>query len=91
MKDLFEAPSLPRGKMRDLARWIRYQGHVKTSEVNEWGVVNYYVSAVRSAQLLAERGFLRRLSDGEVKALFGKELGQGVWTPTMILKEANLS
>lgn len=89
MKDLFERKSpvgLKRGKMRELALWIAPQARVKTSDVASWGVANYYVSAVRAACLLAERGYLRRLTEEEVKRLFGKELGQGVWEPTEQLR-----
>lgn len=90
MNELFAPPAKLRGKMRLLAKWARDQKHIKTSDVAIWGVDNFYVSAVRVACILAERGFLRRMSEAEVKAFFGKELGQGVWVPTEQLKKANL-
>ena len=77
-----------RGKLRQLALWMRDQdGCIKTSDVVEWGVENFYVSAVRAACLLAERGYLRRLTDDEVHSRFGRQLGQGVWVTTDLIGE----
>lgn len=90
-QELFKSPPKLRGKMRELARWARDQRLCKTSDVVAWGAENYYVSAVRVACILAERGYLRRLTEGEVSLYFGKALGQGVWVPTEQLKGADLS
>jgi hypothetical protein len=89
--DLFSSKTTPpknklRGKTGELAAWIAANGSAKTSDVAAWGVENYYVSAVRVAFSLAEKGYLRRLSDEEVKSRFGHQLGQGVWVPTDLLK-----
>lgn len=89
MNDLFEKQAKPAkliGKMGELACWIADRGIATTSDVSYWGTTNYYVSAIRAACLLAERGYLRRMTDEEVKRQFGKELGQGVWVPTDLLR-----
>ena len=96
MKDLFEKQGGKlRGKMLELARDIRelYKDDprgVLSSDVVKWGTENYYVSALRASCLLAERGYLRRLTEEEVLHNYGHQLGQGVWIPTGLLMQADL-
>lgn len=79
------------GKLRELAAWCREARLIHTSEVHKWGTANYYISAVRAAQLLAERGYLRRLTEDEQHDLVGKHLGQGTWVVTEQLLKEDLS
>ena len=90
MNDLFEPPAKLRGKMKDLAMFIRDARLCRTSDVVQWGLDNFYVSAERAAQLLAERGYLRRMTDEEVRSYFHRDINQGVWVPTKQLRDANL-
>lgn len=91
MNDLFGPPAKLRGKMRELAAWMRAGSAIKTSDVVDWGQNNFYVSALRSARLLTQRGYLRRMTEEEIKVYYGEELGQGVWVPTEQLRQANLA
>lgn len=97
MKDLFEPSNEQirkrplRGKMRLLALWLRQQSYIPTSDVVEWGIENYYVSALRVACILAERGYLRRMTDDEVAQAFERRPHQGVWVPTQKLLREDLS
>jgi hypothetical protein len=68
-----------KGKKLLLYLWIKDRRWAKTSDVVEWGIRNFYISAERVARTLAEEGRIRRATDEEKMRMFRIKMGQDVW------------
>lgn len=78
MNDLF---CMKASKKDQLLEFIRLKGAVWTHEVIDWGIRNKTNTAERSARLLAEEGFIRRMTKEERNAKYWwkKESKEDVW------------
>lgn len=65
MNDLF------RSDMDRLKEHLKTKRFWKTSEIIKWGAMNYSNRANRNKQFLAQRGFLRHMTDEETVRIFG--------------------
>jgi hypothetical protein len=79
MIDLFSDAKTMKDQLKD---WILSRKWTKSHEVLEWGMKapHFTTRADRMARLLAEEGFIRRMTDDEKKAIayYGKE---EIWVP----------
>jgi len=69
-----------KGNLLAVAEFIRSKGYVKTHELDEWKVHTNQPTTrqQRDARILAERGYIRRLSDKEKLETFG-QIKEDVW------------
>lgn len=65
-------------KKEQLKHWLRNKEFITTDEIQQWGIENYYVSALRRAQEFAEEGLIKRM-DKDEKLFRGYNTKQGVF------------
>ena len=62
-----------------LEEWIKKEGMVRTSDVQEWGKLNNSNRARRNANDLAQEGVIERLDQEEANKIYGYKLKERVW------------
>lgn len=80
-EDFMQTRISPRkgSKQYMLLKWMKQVKRAKTSTVISWGTLNFCNRAERDARLLAEKGWLRRMSPKKKSRFYVEKMRQEVW------------